>query len=82
MPVELWDEIPADARAAGIALVSRYEARVAALEARLGELERRLGVNSSHPSGPPVLAVVTEFQGHARLPVPRPRHPRRHPGRG
>src|SRR5437867_3985849 len=50
---ELWDQIPAPAQAAILAVVQSYEQRLVALQRRLTDLEHRLGQNSTNSSRPP-----------------------------
>ncbi len=60
IPQELWDQIPAAAQAAVLALVQGLESRIAALEARIGQ-------DSSNSSWPPSTDPI-----HVKRRPPRP----------
>jgi transposase len=53
IPVELWDQIPAAAQAAILALVQQYEQRLQALQQQVAQLTGRLNQNSTNSSRPP-----------------------------
>ena len=53
IPDELWNKIPADARAAVAAVFLAMQQRITELEARVRDLEARLRLNSTNSSKPP-----------------------------
>jgi transposase len=74
LPADLWDNLPAEARALILALrteVAELQVRVVALQQQVQELQERLNQNSTNSSRPPSTDLPTVKRRPPRLPSGR-----------